>query len=1170
MKRIIAAGLAGLALVSFSGLVAAATQLLVPLDSGIARAKALGDVPMRFNREGLERLQPGADVELTLPNGSRHDYVYEQIIDHGGGFKTWIARSPLTGAGERAVITYGPNGSWGWMRTRYGDYRIYPSNKGYDLVAKREPQMLAPKWKGGDAVQVADDPPEIAPLKGTPTLVEPSFKSTLPKALPGPAVQSDLMLIYTKDLADKLGVGLMPMLLNLVASVNQAYVDSEVSIVLRLVNATMIDHSNAHASDDTLDGMGGFGAFASTFQPLTWGVSSVRNTVGADFVALLRDGPTDTGGIGNLNRNPVIYPDSTAGQTSGYSVNNFCASGCEGILAHELGHNMGSHHDPATIAYDVGGTFNPASPSHQGVFPYSYGYYSCNNGLTCNPFSPSGGCTEYATCTPNSVGPPVVTNPNDFGTIMSYFNPRVMKFSNPLLSNCEPAGAPGSPRACGGAVPAPPAPGGVVSDNAQSLNHVRGALSAYRNQTITNLAGAVQFTNTTYSGAEGTNLTFTVSRTNGSSGSLTVSYAVTGGSATAGTDFTAASGTLSWANGDTANKSFNVTLKTDALVEGIETLTATLSAPTGGVGAYIGYPNAAIGLILEPWPLGTLGGLPTDPTGWSTPASPASSVAWAIANDSAAPGDPDGRSLKSGALNHSVQNCNDGSTPVACPSAVQLTRNFSAGTVSFAYRVSTVAFFGFFEFLIDGNVVFSTDGDASNAANGGDTGWKNFSTNLTAGTHTLKWQFRTRLPDACGNFLIGGVDYPGCQDRAWIDQLALPAAQANPPRLGNISTRMQVLTGNDVMIGGFVIGGSKNKTVAIVATGPSLVPFGITNALANPTLRLVRSSDQATIASNDDWQTAANQAALSLAGFAPTNPFEAAILIDLAPGAYTAIVEGAGGGTGVSVIGVYEVSGPDIPLVNISTRGRVLTGNDVMIGGFVIGGSGNKTLAIVATGPSLVPFGITNALANPTLRLVRSSDQATIASNDDWQTAANQAALSLAGFAPSNPLEAAILVDLAPGAYTAIVEGAGGGTGVSVIGVYEVSAPDIPLINISTRGRVLTGNDVMIGGFVIQGTGPQTLAIVATGPSLIPFGITSALANPTIRLVRSSDQATLATNDNWQTDPNAALLQGAGFAPTDPLESGLYTTLPPGAYTVIVEGAGGGTGVAVIGVYKVN
>jgi len=233
----------------------------------------------------------------------------------------------------------------------------------------------------------------------------------------------------------------------------------------------------------------------------------------------------------------------------------------------------------------------------------------------------------------------------------------------------------------------------------------------------------------------------------------------------------------------------------------------------------------------------------------------------------------------------------------------------------------------------------------------------------------------------------------------------------------------------------------------------------------------------------------------------------------------------------------------------------------------VISGSASKTVAIVATGPSLAAFGIANPLANPTLQLVRSSDQAVLATNDNWQTDPNAAALQTAGFAPSNTLESAILTTLAPGAYTAIVSGLGGGTGVGVVAVYEVDHPDVPLINISTRGRVLTGNDVMIGGFVITGSAPLPVAIVATGPSLAAFGIASPLANPTISLVRSSDQVTLATNDDWQSGANAATLQAKGFAPTNPLESGIYTTLPPGAYTVILSGVGGGTGVGVIGVY---
>jgi hypothetical protein len=158
--------------------------------------------------------------------------------------------------------------------------------------------------------------------------------------------------------------------------------------------------------------------------------------------------------------------------------------------------------------------------------------------------------------------------------------------------------------------------------------------------------------------------------------------------------------------------------------------------------------------------------------------------------------------------------------------------------------------------------------------------------------------------------------------------------------------------------------------------------------------------------------------------------------VSLPPGAYTAIVEGVSNGTGVAVAAVYEVNLPEVPLTNISTRGRVMTGNDVMIGGFVVAGSAPKQVAIVATGPSLAAFGITNPLADPTLTLVRSSDQVILASNDNWQSAANAAQLTNTGFAPSNPSEAAILVTLNPGAYTAILSGVGGGTGVGVIGVY--------------------------------------------------------------------------------------------------------------------------------------
>ena len=271
----------------------------------------------------------------------------------------------------------------------------------------------------------------------------------------------------------------------------------------------------------------------------------------------------------------------------------------------------------------------------------------------------------------------------------------------------------------------------------------------------------------------------------------------------------------------------------------------------------------------------------------------------------------------------------------------------------------------------------------------------------------------------------------------WVNQVVSPDA-GGTPRLGNISTRGQVLTGNDVMIAGFVIGGSTNKTVVVRVRGPSLVPFGITNALANPTLRLVRSSDQATLVINDDWGTAPNASALAASGFAPSFSLEAAILASFSPGAYTAIVSGVGGGVGVCIVEVFELDHIELPLANISTRGKVLTGNDVMIGGFVINGSSAQTVVVRARGPSLTPFGIANALANPQIQLVRSSDQATLAINDDWGSALNASAISASGFAPSDPLESAILITLPPGGYTAIVSGVGGTTGVGIVEVFAV------------------------------------------------------------------------------------------------------------------------------------
>jgi len=189
-----------------------------------------------------------------------------------------------------------------------------------------------------------------------------------------------------------------------------------------------------------------------------------------------------------------------------------------------------------------------------------------------------------------------------------------------------------------------------------------------------------------------------------------------------------------------------------------------------------------------------------------------------------------------------------------------------------------------------------------------------------------------------------------------------------------------------------------------------------------------------------------------------------------------------------------------------------------------------------------------------------------IAANDNWGDAPNAAAIGASGFAPANLFESAILVTLDPGAYTAIVSGVGGLTGVGIVEVFEVDNPQVPLANISTRSRVLTGEDVMIAGFIVQGDSPQEVIVRARGPSLAQAGVADPLANPVLQLF--SGQSLIASNDDWGNAGDTAFTIAArGMAQASPLESAILITLPPGAYTAIVSGAGGGTGVGIVEVF---
>jgi hypothetical protein len=251
---------------------------------------------------------------------------------------------------------------------------------------------------------------------------------------------------------------------------------------------------------------------------------------------------------------------------------------------------------------------------------------------------------------------------------------------------------------------------------------------------------------------------------------------------------------------------------------------------------------------------------------------------------------------------------------------------------------------------------------------------------------------------------------------------------------------------------------------------------------------------------------------------------------------------------------------------------RVETGNNVLIGGFIVNGSAPKNVVVRGLGPSLAAFGISDALADPTLEL-RGSDGSLILENDDWQDNSAQAAqLTALGLAPPNEKESGLFASVQPGSYTAIVAGKNQGTGLGLVEVYDTNgAAASQLANISTRGFVQTGNNVMIGGFILGGSPNNTQIVLrGIGPSLSQFGLSPVLADPTLEL-HDTNGTTLIANDDWQSDPaSAAALTAAGFALSDSKESGIFTSLPAGQFTVILAGKNGGIGIGLVEIYNLR
>jgi hypothetical protein len=259
-----------------------------------------------------------------------------------------------------------------------------------------------------------------------------------------------------------------------------------------------------------------------------------------------------------------------------------------------------------------------------------------------------------------------------------------------------------------------------------------------------------------------------------------------------------------------------------------------------------------------------------------------------------------------------------------------------------------------------------------------------------------------------------------------------------------------------------------------------------------------------------------------------------------------------------------------VELANISTRGNVGTGDNILIGGFILGpGSGQRSFLIRALGPTL---NINGALADPQIE-VKASNGTLVGRNDNWRDSQEQQ-IQATGLAPANNREASLIVQLSGQSYTVQVSGVNGGTGIGTVEIFALgsipstSSTTKKLRNISTRGQVGTGDNVLIGGTIVRGNAAERVIVRAIGPDLAGAGVPAPLADPTLEL-RDAEGSLLAANDDWRTGQEQEII-ASGLAPQDNRDSAILATLLPTNYTAIVRGKNDTIGVALVEIYALD
>ncbi len=257
-------------------------------------------------------------------------------------------------------------------------------------------------------------------------------------------------------------------------------------------------------------------------------------------------------------------------------------------------------------------------------------------------------------------------------------------------------------------------------------------------------------------------------------------------------------------------------------------------------------------------------------------------------------------------------------------------------------------------------------------------------------------------------------------------------------------------------------------------------------------------------------------------------------------------------------------------LMNISTRGQTFQGNSVLIGGFIVQGTQPAQFVVRSLAFSLRSYGVTNPIGDSVIE-VHDAQNEILATSDDWFTSADASTISSYHLDPPNSLESAVRVTLNPGNYTVVVRSFASSTqpaqnGVALFELYDLRTSTSRAGNVSTRGLVGVGDNILIAGFILGGSAPKPLILRALGPTLTQFGVTGALADPTLEL-RDANGSLLKANDNWQTSSDVALIQASGKAPPAASEAAIAATLLPGRYTALVRGVNNTTGNALVEVY---